>query len=295
MKPTHKQTRRRYPLYASAGLLLLVLSEVLIWMGVDFVATWFTPIMWTGYILAADGLVYVLKGNSWLTGRKREFPFLALASIGVWLLFEAYNLRLHNWIYLNVPLHPFVRDFSYFWSFATIIPGVFETAEIVEYALQRSSKAALAKPIPSAPPWLWVILGGAFILIPPLFPPQTAAYLFAPVWIGFIPLLDPINQQLGIDSFASQLQRGEWRRIAALLIGGILCGFLWETWNFQAAWAHGGHWQYTIPQELRIFGWHFGKMPVLGLLGFAPFAIELSVMYSFLRAILRLDRYLPSP
>jgi hypothetical protein len=49
------------------------------------------------------------------------------------------------------------------------------------------------------------------------------------------------------------------------------CGFLWELFNF---WA-GSKWIYTVPYvgSLKVF-----EMPILGFLGFPPFAVECYVM-----------------
>ncbi len=56
-----------------------------------------------------------------------------------------------------------------------------------------------------------------------------------------------------------------------LLIAGALCGFLWEMWNFRA----GAKWIYTVPYVgfLKVF-----EMPLLGFLGFPPFAVECYTM-----------------
>lgn len=286
------QSNHRFPFHTWTGLTAIFLGEVLLYAGNRFVATWFTPIMWTGYIMAIDGLVYRLNGNSWLTRRRREFPLLALLSVGIWLIFEVYNLRLQNWHYLGLPAEPLLRDLGYFWSFATIIPGVFETSELVKVLLLKWSKEPRGKPVRLGPHWLWVLLGTAMVTIPPMFSPQIAAYLFAPVWIGFILLVDPINELMEATSLRAQIASGNWTTFVALLIGGMACGFIWEVWNYQAYLTHGAHWVYTMPDALRIFGLHFGKMPVLGLLGFPPFALELYVLYEFFHRTLNIDRIL---
>jgi len=61
------------------------------------------------------------------------------------------------------------------------------------------------------------------------------------------------------------------RKFYLLLISGAICGFLWEMWNFKA----GAKWVYSIPYVgvLKIF-----EMPVLGFLGFPPFAVECCAM-----------------
>lgn len=276
------------------GLVAMIAVELLLAAGNRFVATWLTPLMWTAYIALADGLVYRLRGVSWLTNRRREFPLLILASVGVWLLFEGYNLHLRNWVYFNVPPKPLVRDIAYFWSFATIMPGVFETSELVLAVLERlERRATMAGRSPAAPDVntpVWFILGLGMIALPAVVPSSIAPYLFAPVWLGFFPLLDPLNRMLGGVSLISLLRDSRRLPVFALLIGGGICGLLWEAWNLQAFQADGGHWVYTIPQALRIFNLHYGKMPVLGLLGFPPFALELFAAYTFLRQALGGDR-----
>ena len=87
--------------------------------------TWHTPIAWTGYILLLDGIIDKRRGNSWLTAHRREFVFLALVSIPLWLVFEGYNLLIENWHYINLPENLVVRYFGYAWAFATISPGIF--------------------------------------------------------------------------------------------------------------------------------------------------------------------------
>ncbi len=56
----------------------------------------------------------------------------------------------------------------------------------------------------------------------------------------------------------------------ALMAGGLTCGFFWEFWNYWAA----AKWTYTLPflgpfEQYKAF-----EMPLLGFLGFLPFALE---------------------
>ena len=64
-----------------------------------------------------------------------------------------------------------------------------------------------------------------------------------------------------------------------LMAAGMICGLLWEFWNY---WA-GAKWIYTVP-----FTRHskYFEMPLLGLLGFPPFALECFAMYHFTRSLL---------
>ena len=288
----------KFPLYGIFGFAIMGIGEILLALDVYFVAVWLTPIMWTGYILAADAFLYRRKGSSWLTTRRREFPLVLLLSVGVWLLFEVLNFHILNWSYHSVPANPIVRDFAYFWSFATIMPGVFITSEIISTFIPtrflhnhqiRSDEVFIGAG------WLWFLCGLLMVVIPLLLPTPIASYLFGSVWIGFILLIDPINDQMGAPSFRRMLRERTYWPILSLLAGGLVCGFLWEAWNFQALQYGGGHWLYLVPEPLRIFGLHYGKMPLLGMLGFPPFALELFTMYHFLRKILDGDRLLGKP
>ena len=116
------------------------------------------------------------------------------------------------------------------------------------------------------------------LISPFVVSPDVARYLAAPVWLGFILLLDPINAWLGGDSLTRDLQEGRTDRLTNLALSGALCGVLWEFWNY---WA-GAKWHYTVPimEHVKIF-----EMPVPGYLGFPPFAIECFTMYVFVRTL----------
>src|SRR5713101_3144934 len=92
------------------GLGIMVAGEALLYAGAPLVATWFTPLMWTGYILLVDGWVASRLGASWLTQRRREFGFLVVLSVLSWLLFEVYNFKLQNWAYVGMPPQMWLRD-----------------------------------------------------------------------------------------------------------------------------------------------------------------------------------------
>lgn len=287
-----KHCTPRFPWFTWLGLLIMLGAQLGLLLEQKWIATWLTPIMWSGYILLGDGWLSRRQGRSWLTTRAREFPLLALLSIGIWLTFELYNFHIQNWLYRNVPEPAWVRNFAYAWSFATILPGVFITSELVLSFLPKSKSIFKSINLASFPDWLWIIAGTSLLIFPLMLPIPIARYLFGGVWLGFIFLLDPINRKLGLPSMKEQWMRGESTLTLALLLGGLICGLLWEAWNFQAFRLAGGHWIYTVPEPLRIFGFHYGQMPLLGMLGFPPFAIELYVIYQFLRWILGGERFL---
>jgi len=277
---------RAFPWHGWIGIVWMIITEALLCLGCPFIATWFTPLMWTGYILTADAVVAARRGASWLTTRRREVPLLVLLSVGVWLLFEAYNFHLKNWVYVNVPANGWMRAIAFFWSFATIMPAVFETADLTRTFLPAQEPRALPAPPHASSLAASFAIGVAMVIVPLALPESTASYLFGAVWIGFILLLEPLLELLKIGGVLHRWRQGEWCTPAALLIGGFACGLLWEAWNYQAVQHDGAYWIYTIPEALRVFGIHYGKMPLLGLAGFPPFALELHAFYLILKALL---------
>ena len=261
---------------ALIGLLVMVLSESATLAKIEPFYSWNTPIAWTGFILFADSIVWRARGRSWIRSNPGEFLFLALASIPLWLVFEFYNLYIDNWYYTGLPENFWLRQFGYAWSFATIWPAIFEAADLIDVWRAAVRLKADTTPASSPVPMLLSIAAGAAMLLWPLVWPSR--YLAAPVWLGFILLLDPINAAMGEESLVGDFQRRDDRRTVNLALSGLLCGVLWEFWNY---WA-GAKWHYTVPimENLKIF-----EMPVPGYLGFPAFALECFTMYVFVRAV----------
>jgi hypothetical protein len=273
----------RFALHGYAGVLIIAAAEALLFSGNRQVGHWFTPIVWTGYILFVDALVYKFRGRSPLMTDRLEFLVVALISVGGWWLCEFYNApRFWNsdlelwWHYHNLEPNPYLRRVGYDWAFATIFPLLFLTAEFFALTIfkrsNRGPNLRLTRPVMIG----LVILGVIGTVVPLIYPSAW----FAPViWLAFIFLLDPINAMRGYPSIIGDLKRGDWRRLWSLLGSGLVCGFLWEFFNYWAL----SKWTYTVPYfgDIKIF-----EMPVLGYLGFPPFAIECWAMYIFVRSLL---------
>src|SRR6202047_1108265 len=136
------RSRRRhsFPAHGCRGSVPLVGAEWLMFGGAEPVATYFTPIAWSAYILIADAAVLALTGRSRLHDAPVTFARMALLSIPLWSIFEAYNLRLRIWTYVGVPRGWAGALVVYGWSFATITPAIFETSDLVQ---------AMLPPLPS--------------------------------------------------------------------------------------------------------------------------------------------------
>ena len=53
-----------YPAYGFAGLAIIIAAEAALFLEVRLVVIYFTPLAWTGYILAVDAAVYRLRRRS---------------------------------------------------------------------------------------------------------------------------------------------------------------------------------------------------------------------------------------
>ncbi len=265
--------RRPFPAHGWLGLFALLGAEYLMFHGIEPAATYFSPVAWTSYILIADAAIFAISGHS----RLREEPLglmkMAALSIPLWLIFEAYNLRLANWAYVGLPQGRVERWFGYGWAFATITPGIFMTAALIDsfgWFKEDSRPLRFSRAMETT----FVALGAAMLVVPLVAPRRVAAYLFAFVWLGFLFLLEPINRRLHLPSFERDLARGSRTRLYSFLAAGWVCGWLWEFWNY---WARTG-WVYTFPigQHWKIF-----QMPAPGYLAFPVYALECFAMYVY--------------
>jgi hypothetical protein len=148
---------------------------------------------------------------------------------------------------------------------------MFETTELLE-TLGLFKNASVKKTIISSEGRSILILLGTLCLV---FSALIPEYCFPLVWVGFILLLEPFNYRFRGKSLLKDLEEGKPKKIYLLLIAGLICGFLWEFWNF---WAQS-KWVYTVPffEERKGF-----EMPFLGFLGFPPFTVQAYVMYNFI-------------
>ena len=267
------------------GLGVIVVAEALLFAGAPIVGRWFTPLVWTGYVLVADALVARLCGRSYLTTDRLEGVLVALVSIAAWWLFEWYNaprfwrggddLRGLWWQYHAMEPNLLLRRLGYDWAFATIFPALFLTAAVLRARVFSWVRVAPWRPSPAC---LQVAIAAGVVAVAlPLL--VVSSWLVPLVWTGFVLLLEPINHRRGRPSWLTALARGDASLLCALLSAGAICGVLWEFWNYWAL----TRWTYTVPYAggVKIF-----EMPVLGYLGFPFFALECFAIYHWVRGLL---------
>ncbi|PIX25519.1 MAG: hypothetical protein COZ69_02885 [Deltaproteobacteria bacterium CG_4_8_14_3_um_filter_45_9] len=263
--------KKTFPIQGIIGIALLLLSEIFLFKKVEPFYSWFYCFAWWSYILTIDAVIYRLKGNSLILNRTKEFFLMIPWSLFIWLIFEAANLFLENWYYTYLPHFKMERWLGYAIAYGTVLPGMFETTELLE-TLGLFKNASVKKTIISSEGHSMLMLLGTLCLVSSALIPE---YCFPLVWVGFILLLEPFNYRFRGESLLKDLEEGKPKKIYLLLIAGLICGFLWEFWNF---WAQS-KWVYTVPffEERKGF-----EMPFLGFLGFPPFTVQAYVMYNFI-------------
>jgi hypothetical protein len=255
------------------GLLLILWGETLSFIHILPWSRYVFPFFWYGYILVLDALNYRLHGHCLIFRRRYEFWLMLPVSSLYWYLFEWYNLIVQNWLYINGPPEKWIEITLKLASFATVIPALYETAELLGSLPWVRKDLRVRRLIPANWHILSLVLGLLLSFLPLLFP----RFFFWSMWLGLFFLLDPINDRLGRPSILREWREGRLGNTIILLIAGYICGFFWEFWNY---WAYT-KWIYTVPVPAMP---HIFEMPILGFLGFGPFALETFAFWTLIGA-----------
>lgn len=258
-----------------AGGALLVLATALASGRVEPFHTWYYVFAWYPFLAAINYLTAMRsREHSVFAGRWKAIGAMLAWSVPVWLVFEAFNFRLADWYYVGVPRELLWRRLGVIVSFATVLPGVLLLEELGRvhglFAKLRTRAFAWTRRLDR------IVLGvGAAWTVLVLALPHFAYPL---LWGVPVLLLEPWLRRGDGPSLAKDLAAGRPGRILRLLGAGMVCGLWWEAANTVA----GGKWIYTVPglDALRPF-----EMPLLGFIGFAPFAL---CLWSMARALVRL-------
>ena len=267
---------------ALIGILVMVVSEGATLARVEPFYSWNTPIAWTGFILFADSVVWRARNSRGCVRARLSSRFSPLASIPLWLVFEFYNLYIENWYYTGLPTNFYLRQFGYAWSFATIWPAIFEAADLIDVWRAGAAWPRDGPKIPlryrSRQPHIHdgrrrghaALAAGLAIALP-----RCAG-------LARVHSAARSDQRVASARIRSSPtpRMPDYRRSINLILSGLLCGVLWEFWNY---WA-GAKWHYTVPimEHTKVF-----EMPLPGYFGFPAFALECFTMYVFVRAIAR--------
>ena len=263
--------RRRFPWWGWLGLALLGASWFLAWRDGLVPPGWrrhvFTP-LWFGYILVMNGLAHRRRGAALLTHRTRWFAALFPVSAAFWWLFEHLNRFAGNWYYTGVSAS---GDWDYFLQatlpFSTVLPAVAST-----WAWLRTFPRLDAMALPA--------VRGSSIALWSAFAAALAALacigiwpdlLFPALWLAPVPILVGLQKQLLGDTLLAPLAHGDWRPVLQPALAGLVCGALWEMWNYGSA----AQWHYSVPYVQRFLVF---EMPLLGYAGYLPFGLECALV-----------------
>ncbi len=261
--------------YGLVGIALIILMEVNFFTKIEPFASWYFPIIWSGYILVIDALVFKLRGKSLISNQFYTFIGMVVISALFWWIFEFVNLVISNWNYQGTGKLGILKNLFGTLSFATVLPAFFETVELIRSIhLFDTKKLKKKHKITKSLLHTMVALGVVCFIVPLVLP----SFTFPLVWLSFFLFLDPINYLHGQPSIIGHLKDRKLVIPLSLLVAGIIMGFFWEFWNYWAL----PKWTYNIPFVgfFKIF-----EMPILGYLGYFPFAFELYSMYWFTRSL----------
>ena len=221
------------------------------------VESFWGPLFFAGTWVPATLILYLI-GPDGYPGWRIHFGLSAL-SVPMWWWFELVNARIDNWEYLLSVEYGAV-EYTLFASvaFSTVVPALHSawrlflrfdltTSNVVQ---TRSCRFHLGE--------LGIGVGSIALVfvLPDVF--------FPLVWVGPFLALDSIVALQGGSSLLSQVSRLDFHRVAFLSLAGLLCGFLWEFWNFWAS----PKWVYEV-EYLDVL--HVFEMPIAGYLGYIPF------------------------
>lgn len=262
---------RPLPWWGRLAAMTLILSWLAAWTRLDLLrpVQQFTFIpLWFSYIFFINGLAHALKGSSMLTRQPGRFAALFPLSALFWWYFEYLNRFVQNWHYIGIEgFSSAAYAVTASVSFSTVLPAVLSTHELIcllpgfKESFRSGPGIALEKPKAAALACLLAAASGLALVS--VFPDE----LFWLLWVSPLVIITGIDTLLGREELFSPVARGDWQKIATLAASGLLCGFLWEMWN----WLSYAKWIYLIPYvgRFKIF-----EMPVLGYAGYLPFGLE---------------------
>jgi hypothetical protein len=182
-------------------------------------------------------------------------------SAAFWWIFEYLNQFVANWHYVGVAAP---SDAAYFLQgtlpFATVLPAIASTQAWLRWSVGfRNLPPIQGRP---ALAWIALVVGAAGL---GAIAPWPEAFYFM-LWVGPLLVVLALQALLLGESMLAPLAQGDWRPLLEPALAGLICGLLWELWNYGSA----AQWRYSIPHVQRF---HLFEMPLLGYAGYLPFGV----------------------
>jgi hypothetical protein len=233
-----------------AGATVFMAGAVGVAAGYRPIAAFSYPILWWGLLTALDAVHYLRWRTSPMRRDWRHFAGItAPASVLFWLTYEYLNLAFPQWDYTGYLEGRFLESAIGVLSFATVIPIM------VELHWLFAGPEPQLRPVRVPRELLFVAAGALALALPVL---TNWFWINQAAWAGPALLFLPYAGLAGL----------------AAVPTALVAGFGWELLNYWSL----TKWHYTIhPDWPRLF-----EMPLLGYLGFVPFAFSTLALYVLL-------------
>jgi len=247
-----------------------LMSWILAWIRFSWFAAFqsytFIP-LWLSYIVFINAVTYRRQCSCMMTDRPLFFLVLFPSSATFWWFFEYLNRFVQNWYYLGVQFGPWSYFLHATLSFSTVLPAVLGTSQWIQGSqrVQEAFKNFLPIRVRHGRTASWAVLAaaGAGLAAIGVLP----NYLFPLLWIAPLLILVCLQALRGKKHIFWEIANGDWRLVISSALAALLCGGLWEMWNYYSL----AKWEYSIPfvHCCQVF-----EMPILGYAGYLPFGLE---------------------
>lgn len=277
-------TAAPFPAWGVGGIILTVGAWLLAWGALPDALDplrWhsFTP-LWLGYVLTIQAWTRRRTGTCLLSRAPMRILALFPASAGFWWLFEYLNGFVGNWLYLGTrDLPPLAYALQASLPFMTVLPAVISTRDLLASFPRVHEGLRATRAAPHVSPVF--VLAAAALALGLL--PALPGWLFPLLWLAPASVVIAVQALAGSAHLFTLTRAGDWRAPWLAALSGLVCGFLWEMWN----WGSLTRWSYQIPH---VDGAHVFAMPLLGYGGYLPFGITCVAVASMLCGIASADR-----
>jgi len=262
---------RPFPWWGWGGIISLFIFWSIAWLrpaGLGVFKHFTFTFLWCSYITVVNAVTYSRTGKCLLINSPRYLLKLFLFSIPFWWYFEYLNRFVLNWYYLvsdNFHSSEYLLIGSL--AFGTVLPAVLSTRDFLfSFPAIQPGFDGLAKLSVPQPKWISAIvalIASVSLALLGVWP----QYLYPLLWISPLLLLVSLQSLWGQRHIFYPLAQGNYSSIVAAAVAALICGFVWEIWNFYSA----PKWVYSVPF---VYGFKIFEMPITGYLGYLPFGLE---------------------
>ena len=269
----------RFPWWGWLALAVMGGGWVLAWTRFE----WFVRfqrypyvLQWGGFIVFMNALCVKRCGRSLLTHCTGPFLLTFPASVLFWWFFEYLNRYVWNWYYVGIPGIS-AEEYVLFGSlcYSSVLPGVTSVAAWLGTfgCFTDDVCAGMLKVDVRSKTLLAVMIVLSIVgLTGIVFIPQ---FTYPLLWISPLMVFVIVQVALKEKCVLDVLTTGNWSLIVRFAAGALVCGIVWETWNYYSL----AKWIYAVPYVHRFQVW---EMPLMGFGGYLPFGMECAAVAAWI-------------